>query len=158
MSAANPRKPGRAAHRLGVCSWSLQPRSHADLIAKVRATGLDCVQLALAPFRPGRDERDVRMDAVATAGALRDAGIEVRSGMMSTLGEDYSTLETIQRTGGLRPDATWVANLAIAAIKFLAAYLSDSTATLAEAVHSVADSGNQALLFVGLRLATRRDH
>jgi cation diffusion facilitator family transporter len=33
--------------------------------------------------------------------------------------------------------------------------MSDSTATLAEAVHSVADTGNQALLLVGLRLAAR---
>jgi len=53
--------------------------------------------------------------------------------------------------------AALMANLAIAFIKFVAAYLSDSTATLAEAVHSVADTGNQALLLVGVRLAARRD-
>src|SRR5262245_15541967 len=53
--------------------------------------------------------------------------------------------------------AALFANLAIAIVKFVAAYLSDSTATLAEAVHSVADTGNQALLFVGLRLSTKRD-
>lgn len=53
--------------------------------------------------------------------------------------------------------AALLANLAIAAIKFLAAYFSDSTATLAEAVHSLADSGNQALLFVGIRLSQKRD-
>jgi cation diffusion facilitator family transporter len=44
-------------------------------------------------------------------------------------------------------------NLAIAACKLAAAILSRSTATLAEAVHSFADSGNQALLLVGMRLA-----
>lgn len=53
--------------------------------------------------------------------------------------------------------AALAANLAIAACKFVAAWLSDSTATLAEAVHSVADTGNQALLFVGVRLAARRE-
>lgn len=53
--------------------------------------------------------------------------------------------------------AALAANLAIAAVKFLAAYLSKSTATLAEAVHSLADTGNQALLFVGVRLATKRE-
>jgi cation diffusion facilitator family transporter len=53
--------------------------------------------------------------------------------------------------------AAFYANLAIATVKFIAAYLSHSTATLAEAVHSVADTGNQALLFLGVRLAMRRD-
>src|SRR5688572_9071389 len=53
--------------------------------------------------------------------------------------------------------AALYANAAIAVIKFIAAYLSSSTATLAEAVHSVADTGNQALLLVGLRLAEKQD-
>ena len=30
--------------------------------------------------------------------------------MLSTVGEDYSTLESIQRTGGVVPDATWPEN------------------------------------------------
>jgi sugar phosphate isomerase/epimerase len=30
--------------------------------------------------------------------------------MFGTIGEDYSTLETIKRTGGVLPDATWEAN------------------------------------------------
>jgi cation diffusion facilitator family transporter len=51
--------------------------------------------------------------------------------------------------------AALAGNLAIAACKFFAAYMSRSTATLAEAVHSLADTGNQALLLVGIRLAAR---
>src|SRR5690349_11386778 len=54
--------------------------------------------------------------------------------------------------------AALYANLAIAACKFVAAYLSNSTATLAEAFHSLADTGNQALLFMGVRLAGRRSN
>jgi cation diffusion facilitator family transporter len=46
-------------------------------------------------------------------------------------------------------------NVAIAACKLAAAILSRSTATLAEAVHSFADSGNQALLLVGMHLSVR---
>jgi cation diffusion facilitator family transporter len=51
--------------------------------------------------------------------------------------------------------AALAGNLAIAACKLGAAYMSRSTATLAEAVHSLADTGNQGLLLVGMSLAAR---
>ena len=51
--------------------------------------------------------------------------------------------------------AALAGNLAITVCKFGAAFLSDSTATLAEAVHSLADTGNQGLLLLGMRLAAR---
>jgi len=53
--------------------------------------------------------------------------------------------------------AALVGNLAIATCKFAAALLSASTATLAEAVHSLADTGNQALLLLGMGLSNKRD-
>ena len=90
---------------LAVCSWSLRPTSAADLVEKVSACSVDAVQLALDPIC------DRQWDEAGTAELLRGAGIRVISGMMGTVGEDYSTLESIARTGGIRPDATWPENL-----------------------------------------------
>jgi L-ribulose-5-phosphate 3-epimerase len=99
----------RERGRVGVCSWSLQPESAADLVQKVRATGVSAVQLHLDPIRTGAWKLD------ETAASLRDAGIAILSGMMSMKGEDYSTLESIRETGGVRPTSTWPDNLLAAA-------------------------------------------
>lgn len=52
--------------------------------------------------------------------------------------------------------AALVANLGIALTKFLAFALTMSSSMLAEAIHSVADSGNQVLLLIGGRRSRRQ--
>jgi sugar phosphate isomerase/epimerase len=91
---------------IAVCSWSLQAESPAQLVERIRATGASAVQLALTPLV---EKPDVWGDCVA---ALTAANIEIASGMLETVGEDYSTLETIRVTGGVVPDATWHATRA----------------------------------------------
>jgi len=91
--------------RLGVCSWSLQPDGPEDLARKLQRCSVDAVQLALGPL--GADG----WDEGATRAQLEAAGISLASGMLSTHAEDYSSLETIRATGGLRPDAHWERNL-----------------------------------------------
>lgn len=60
-------------------------------------------------------------------------------------------------SGGTRAVlAALLANTGIAATKFLAWLLTGSSAMLAEAVHSVADAGNQGLLLLGGRRARRQ--
>lgn len=52
--------------------------------------------------------------------------------------------------------AALLANLGIAVTKFVAWLLTQSSSMLAESIHSVADSGNQALLLLGGRRAQRK--
>ena len=52
--------------------------------------------------------------------------------------------------------AAFSANLFIAVVKFVVAYFSASSAMLAEAIHSAADTLNQILLFVGIKKAAKK--
>lgn len=89
---------------LGVCSWSLGPASPEELIRQTHAIGIPRLQLALDPVR--------RQPEVwgAVARQCAEAGISLVSGMFGTVGEDYSSLESIRRTGGVLPDETWDQN------------------------------------------------
>jgi cation diffusion facilitator family transporter len=51
--------------------------------------------------------------------------------------------------------AAFLGNVALAALKAAAAAMTGSAAMLAETFHSLADTGNQALLLLGMRLARR---
>jgi L-ribulose-5-phosphate 3-epimerase len=90
--------------RLAVCSWSLRPDSPDTLARQLLELEIPRVQLALDPLR----------DAPAvwgrTAEIFTARGIRIVSGMFGTVGEDYSSLESIKVTGGVLPDATWEQN------------------------------------------------
>jgi len=90
--------------RLAICSWSLQPRTPQELAAHVRSIGLRRVQLALDPLR---DNPEVWGE---TEAIFRREDITIISGMFGTVDEDYTSLESIRRTGGLVPDSTWEEN------------------------------------------------
>jgi sugar phosphate isomerase/epimerase len=93
------------ASRLAVCSWSLEPASADDLLKKLAATGIRRVQVALDPIR--ENQGGAWTDVAGRAAAQ---GVTLVSGMMGTIGEDYTTLDSIRRTGGVVPDATWPGN------------------------------------------------
>ena len=98
-------KNRQLGERLAVCSWSLQPANPRDLLAKLQTTGVGRIQLALDPLRE-------RPEVWGETRALcLEHGVGIVSGMFGCVGEDYTTLESIRRTGGIAPDATWAENL-----------------------------------------------
>ena len=96
-----------------MCAWSLQPRTVEDLVSACEQLDLAAVQLPLKVFHragllsPGWNEQ-------ATLAALARSGIAICSGMFATYGEDYSSLESIRASGGVRSDEHWSANAALA--------------------------------------------
>ncbi len=100
------------ADRLGVCSWSF--RLPMDSVAaEMKKLGLKRIHLALQPFLEGGS----RHGAAEGAAALDRVKARLASGewklsatMIGFPQEDYSTLETIKKTGGVVPDDAWEAN------------------------------------------------
>lgn len=89
---------------LGVCSWSLQVTSVAELKRFLDDLGVSVCQIACGdPHHASWDEGD-RLPEVARA-----AGLTYTGAMLGFPGEDYTTPATIQQTGGfgdpaLRPE------------------------------------------------------
>lgn len=106
--------------RVAVCSWSLRAGSGEELAGLVASCGVSCVQLALDPLRQGGQihgpdgVQAANWNADETVAALAKRGIVVVSGMMACKNEDYTSLETIEHTGGVRLDSTWADNLGAA--------------------------------------------
>lgn len=80
---------------IGVCSWSLQVRSVPELEALLRELGIDVVQIACGDPHHADWIEGEAMPGVAAGASFRMAGA-----MIGFPGEDYSTPESIQRTGG----------------------------------------------------------
>lgn len=99
-----PKLHSAPKNRLAVCSWSLHPTHPDELISKLAVIGINRVQLALDPLR-----QDPALWGKAPQ-LLREKQIEIVSGMFGCVGEDYSTLDSIRRTGGIAPDNTWEEN------------------------------------------------
>jgi L-ribulose-5-phosphate 3-epimerase len=89
---------------LAVCSWSLRPTDPQNLVQQLADIGINRVQIALDPLRENPQVWGALPELCAKQ------GITFVSGMIGTVGEDYSTLESIKLTGGVVPDATWEEN------------------------------------------------
>jgi L-ribulose-5-phosphate 3-epimerase len=89
-------------HDIGICSWSLQPSGIRELLHRLTPFEINHVHLALAPLL---DLDGVTRDAELNL--LRNSGVKITAGMIRFPGEDYSSLISIRKTGGLVPDALW---------------------------------------------------
>lgn len=90
--------------QFGICSWSTHPKDPADLAGRLKELGLSKTQLHLSP---------VYSEAAVWGNAQADLakhGITIVSGMFGTQGEDYTSLDTIRKTGGFVPDQHWEGN------------------------------------------------
>jgi sugar phosphate isomerase/epimerase len=74
------------------------------LFEHLKQIGLNRIQIALDPIRTEPKAWD------RFGEQCQQNGIEIVSGMFGTVGEDYTTLESIKRTGGVVPDHTWEEN------------------------------------------------
>jgi sugar phosphate isomerase/epimerase len=86
---------------IGVCSWSLQVTSIPELRKLLDRLGINVVQIACGdPHHAAWQEGD-QMPAAARA-----AGFALTGAMLGFPGEDYTTPQTIQHTGGFGNPAT----------------------------------------------------
>jgi L-ribulose-5-phosphate 3-epimerase len=86
---------------IGVCSWSLQVGSMTELKRLMDGLGIDVVQIACGdPHHASWTEGD------AMPAAAKAAGFRMTGTMLGFPGEDYTTPQTIQHSGGFGNPAT----------------------------------------------------
>jgi sugar phosphate isomerase/epimerase len=86
---------------IGVCSWSLQVKNIPELGRLLKRLGCDVVQIACGdPHHAAWDEGD-KMPEAAKA-----AGFRMTGAMLGFPGEDYTTPQSIKKTGGFGDPAT----------------------------------------------------
>jgi L-ribulose-5-phosphate 3-epimerase len=86
---------------IGVCSWSLQVTSVPELKGFLDKLGIDVVQIACGdPHHASWSEGD------ALPAAAKAAGFRMSGSMLGFPGEDYTSPQTIEKTGGFGDPAT----------------------------------------------------
>src|SRR5438309_5277614 len=86
---------------IGVCSWSLQVKSVPELKRLCDRLGVDVVQIACGDPHHADWEEGERLPETTTG-----AGFRLTGAMLGFPGEDYTSPQTIQKTGGFGNPAT----------------------------------------------------
>ena len=98
--------------KVGVCSWSYR-LPIKQVAVQMDKAGIKGIHLALGPFiHPDGRHGDAAEsdDWQFVKDRISSGKWKLLSTMVGTVGEDYSTLETIKVTGGIVPDKHWAAN------------------------------------------------
>ncbi len=99
-------KPVLGPFTLGVCSWSLQVKNIPELTRLLGELGVNVVQIACGdPHHANWDEGE------NLPGIALGSGIVMTGAMLGFPGEDYTSPETIKRTGGFGDPAIRAARL-----------------------------------------------
>jgi sugar phosphate isomerase/epimerase len=80
---------------IGVCSWSLKVKSIPELKRLMEQLGVDVVQIACGDPHHADWEEGERLPQVACG-----SGLHMTGAMLGFPGEDYTTPQSIQKTGG----------------------------------------------------------
>ena len=83
------------AWTVGVCSWSLQVTSIAELLQRLEALGTDVTQIAC-----GDPHHADWVEGEGMPEAALQSGLRLTGAMLGFPGEDYTTPATIKATGG----------------------------------------------------------
>jgi len=88
---------------IGACSWSFR-QDLTGIAESMKKLGLTHIHLAVGPG-VGKDQKSYVSEVLKQKWVISCA-------MIDFPGEDYSSLESIKRTGGIAPDAEWLSNKA----------------------------------------------
>lgn len=97
MSTTNPRE-ALPPLSVGVCSWSLQVGSIPELVKLLEALGTNVTQIAC-----GDPHHASWAEGEAMPEAALQSGLVLTGAMLGFPGEDYTTPQIIQETGGFGP-------------------------------------------------------
>jgi cation diffusion facilitator family transporter len=126
--------------------------------ASATEPGASATEPGASATEPGASATEPGAPAVGPAVSATEPGASATGpgAAADQPGEAAGPGGAVPKTGALRAVlAALGANLGIAATKFIAFAITGSASMLAEAVHSVADSGNQVLLLLGRNRASR---
>lgn len=86
---------------IGLCSWSLG--NDLELLNQVKKqTSASTLHLFIPPKQKSENIEYVKK--------IKEAGWKISSGMIAFDQEDYSTLDSIKKTGGIVPEQNWTEN------------------------------------------------